>query len=308
MAQEIDYEKLSLTELRELADKELKEVSQIEPPAEKVRDDKGRFTEKVKEEEATTTTTTTEPEKVAYRRVIDLGDGAGPEVFEADTLEELVDKIADAKGNATKKIREQEKELKDLRTKKQGEEKQQTADEEFVNSQELLSKPTEAFKKLFRQTTGVDIEDFKSTHKTIQSAQVTAKRRAIGDQFIKSHAADYADTDRNAGLMNKWLALHNDYSTEGFEKAYQDLKQSGLLDFQGEGANAGQTEQSKQQERIVPVADKVTPPQQTKKASGLSTQNRTAVPTTPAQPSEADAYNMPIEKLRELANRQLAVK
>src|SRR5258706_387999 len=52
-----------------------------------------------------------------YRRVIDLGGGAGPEVFEADSNEELVDKLADAKQHASKKIREQEAELRDWRAK-----------------------------------------------------------------------------------------------------------------------------------------------------------------------------------------------
>lgn len=52
-----------------------------------------------------------------YRRVIDLGGGAGPEVFEGITMEELADKLADAKGHASKKIREQEAELRDWRTR-----------------------------------------------------------------------------------------------------------------------------------------------------------------------------------------------
>jgi hypothetical protein len=41
-----------------------------------------------------------------------------------------------------------------------------------------------------------------------------------------------------------------------------------------------------------------------RKSSGLST-HRTGAPT-PTAPTEADMYNMPLEKLRELANKQLA--
>jgi len=40
------------------------------------------------------------------------------------------------------------------------------------------------------------------------------------------------------------------------------------------------------------------------KSSGLSTQQRSA-PPTPDKYSETDAYTMPMEQLRELADRQL---
>lgn len=52
------------------------------------------------------------------RRVIDPGDGAGKEIFEAsgltreEALEALADKLADGKLHATKKIRQQEAELR----------------------------------------------------------------------------------------------------------------------------------------------------------------------------------------------------
>jgi hypothetical protein len=41
-----------------------------------------------------------------------------------------------------------------------------------------------------------------------------------------------------------------------------------------------------------------------RKSSGLSTQ-RSGMPQ-PTTPSEEDMYNMPLDKLRELANKQLA--
>src|SRR5690349_14030031 len=75
-----------------------------------------------------------EPAETVFRRTIDLGDGSGVQVFEAPTLEELVDKLAEAQRNASKKIRE-------LVIKKKEEEKT-TADEEFVTAQNLMSRPT----------------------------------------------------------------------------------------------------------------------------------------------------------------------
>jgi hypothetical protein len=40
------------------------------------------------------------------------------------------------------------------------------------------------------------------------------------------------------------------------------------------------------------------------KSSGISTQHRSTTPA-PATPSEEEAYRMPLEQLRELANKQL---
>ena len=42
-----------------------------------------------------------------------------------------------------------------------------------------------------------------------------------------------------------------------------------------------------------------------RKASGLSTQRRTATPS-PATPSEDELYTMPMDELRKLADQQLA--
>src|SRR5690348_9223353 len=52
-------------------------------------------------------------QKQTFRREIDLGDGSGKQVFEADSPEALIDKLADAQVHATKKIREQAQQLQD---------------------------------------------------------------------------------------------------------------------------------------------------------------------------------------------------
>src|ERR1043166_8903740 len=131
----------------EMTDAELIEAAKTEaeaPPEPKV--ETKPVAEPVEQEE--------EPETQVFRRVIDIGGGAGPEVFEADSLEELVDKIAEAKGNATRKIREQEDELRERRAKDVIEPKQPSAEEEAIYSQELMKAPTQAFKKMFRELTG----------------------------------------------------------------------------------------------------------------------------------------------------------
>src|SRR5215472_8244458 len=47
-----------------------------------------------------------------FERVIDLGDGSGVQKFTADSMEELVDKLARAQEHATRKIREQARQIK----------------------------------------------------------------------------------------------------------------------------------------------------------------------------------------------------
>jgi hypothetical protein len=236
--------------------------------------------------------------------VIDLGGDAGMEVFEASTTEELIDKIAEAKRHATKKIREQEAELNRLRAE-QPKEKEFTPDEEYAFSQELLAKPTAAFKKLFKTTTGYSIEEFATAKERIDALVNGQQKSDAINSFLTTHS-DYVDSDRNGLLMQKWMG--NNVSAESFEKAYQDLKQSGLLELKGEEAHVGQDSHQPSKTRIEDKSEEVVPPQQTRKASSISTRGRTAPVIPSSQSSEDDPYSMPMEKLRELANRQLAGK
>lgn len=320
-----DFESMSLEEIRKKAEEELvaeaakNRATAQNQPTSQPRDEHGRFaatTNEAPTNEQPNESPDDPNEPVTFRRVIDLGDGAGTEVFEADTLEELVDKIADAKANATRKIRSQEAELKQFRTKTQEQQRQATADEEFIYSQELLSKPTEAFKKLFKQATGFDISEFKTTQeraKAIVAAQDAAARqesiKKAGDDFIAAHP-EFVECDHNARILAKWVQVscNSDYTLENLEKAYEDLKESGLLKLHPEEAGVRQEEPKPSAERIVPTTAAATPSQRTRKASGLSTQNRPTVPANNQQPSEDDAYKIPLEQLRALANKQLATR
>lgn len=286
-----DLETISMDELRKLAEEEARKAT----------------TTTTTTEEAVTTTTEEEEEEETKgpffaERSIDLGDGAGVQVFKGkgDTreaaLEDLSDKLADAQKHATKKIR-------DLSAKVKVEEPKVSAEDESLYSAELLKTPTEAFKKLFKQVTGVDIQDFKTTLQREKEFQAGLTKKNAADAFVAANP-DYQDTARNGKLLNKWCELHNDFSTEGLTKAYQDLNESGLLDVKGEEASAEQKEAEAEIQRIAEQA-RSTSSQRTRKASGLSTQRR-AVATTPATPTEDDMYNMPLDELRKRANQQLA--
>lgn len=292
-----EMEKLPFDELRahaaaEAAEPEKKEE---EPPAKAPVED---------EEEQTPT---------LFRRVIDLGEGAGPEVFEAESLEELVDKIADSKQHATKKIREQEAELRDLRAKTAEPPKLKvlSADDEYILSQEFQKNPSVAFRKTFKELTGYEVEDFKDVKQAVDAVRTAQQTNDAINIFIASHP-DY-ENDGEAGKRNgeamrmKLAELRVPVTSENLSKAYLHLKQSGLLTLKGEEAHADAEGKTKDAERIAQPKEEPTQTR-TKKVSGISTHNRTAVVPVATEPSEDDAYKMPLEDLRRLANKQLAAR
>jgi len=289
-----DLETISMDDLRKLAEEEAAKASTTTSIVEEAKPEEVKeVVEEVVEQ----------PKTFFSERTIDLGDGAGVQVFKGkgDTreaaLEDLSDKLAEAQKNATKKIREQAEALKAKPV-----EKIYTADEESLYSAELLKAPTVAFKKLFKEVTGVDVEEFKTVTAREKAFQAGQEKKRIADNFVAINP-DFADTERNGRLINKWCELHNDFSFEGLNKAYQDLNESGLLDVKGEEAGHVQ-EEDKSVTRIEPKTE-VTPSRVTKKASGISTQRKTVVPVA-ASTSEEDMYALPLEELRKRANQQLA--
>lgn len=288
----IDLEEIPLDQLRELAGKEDTSVDE-EPKEEQV-----------------------EPAKTSFRREIDLGDGSGKQVFEADTLEGLLDKLTEAQFNATKKIREQEARLKQVTPAKKDEPKPELSeDEEFVLSQELLSHPSLAVKKIFKQMTGYDITEFKTVadrakaFEVVQAQQEELKRQeTAADTFVAAHP-EYVPNARNGARLQKALnLLISEKKTQGeavdyptlLEHAYRDLSESGLLEVKSNDSTVDEESTGAVKPRIVATEDVVSA--QRKKASGLSTRGRN-VATGRFEPNDEDLYTMPLDKLRELASK-----
>lgn len=296
----IDPETISMDDLRKLAEEEAKKAST------NTQDDADVKPDTQSQDDADTqddSQSDAQPKTFYSERTIDLGDGAGVQVFKGkgDTreaaLEDLTDKLAEAQRNATKKIRE-------LNAKTKPVEQKVSPEDEALYSAELLKTPTEAFKKLFKQVTGVDVEDFKTVTAREKAFQAGQEKKSAADAFVVGNP-EYADTPRNGKLINKWCELHNDFSLNGLNKAYQDLSESGLLDAKGEEASVEQKD-DKTITRIAPKSEE-TSSQRTRKNSGLST-HRSTVSTKPAEPTEEDMYALPLEELRKRANQQLAAR
>lgn len=254
------------------------------------------------------------------RRELDLGEGAGVEVFEAEgatkeeALEALADKIADAKRHATLKIRQQESELKDFRARNAEPPKPKTLtdDDEYVLAQEFGKKPGATFRKMFKEFTGYEVEDFASVKQAVDAVKTQQQNNEAIQRFVATHA-DYEDDPAKGGAKNgqlmkmKLAEMGLPVTSENLSKAYSSLKQGGLLVLKGEEANANTEDKTKGTTRIETPKVEATQTR-TRKTSGISTHSRSTVAPVNTEPSEDELRTMPMEKLRELANRQMAAR
>jgi hypothetical protein len=311
----VDTDNLSLAELKALALKEAGEQPQQKESAEQQRDDKGRFKPVQAQEDADE-----DEGEVVYRTEIDLGDGSGKQVFEAPSEAELIDKLAEAQKHATKKIREQAAELKTLKDKKPAQAQTQDDPDDFVLSQEILSKPTEAVKKAFKKATGLDISEFKTIAervKAIDQAQTAqddlAAQQTAAKLFVEAHP-EYIANQANGTRLNRAVELlvreakangeQVDYQTL-LTTAYEDLTASGLLQLKPDDATSNdETDNTTKTARIVRAGSESQPQRVKKSGSSLVSRARATAAPTKTGPTEEELYSMPLHKLRELALQQ----
>lgn len=237
-----------------------------------------------------------EQEELVYRREIDLGDGSGVQVFEGDSYDELIDKLANAQLHATKKI----KELSAAR-KAEAASEELTPEQEFLLAQELTSKPGKAMKALIESTLGMTVEEFRKTQSELR--EFRAKQVADSDavQFV-NETPDYYASQRNGAKIQKYLSTYKLQPTiENYKQAFADLNEGGLLE--AKPANGASNKQGDPDTRI--ADDEPTPVvTQRKVGSSISTKGRAASSTKMATLSEADLYDMPLDKLEALARLQ----
>ena len=297
---------MPLEDLRALAIREAEEATAqpaAVPAAGQPRDEKGQFkaadtgkdeldnsgdladapADPADPEEAT-------PSRTIYRKEIDNADGSGVDVYEADTLEELVDKIAEGKKNANKKIRELNLKVKAETVKVQ----QTTEDEEFLISEKLKKNPKQTMKEIAAEVLR-------------EQADATARSQAVQNQFVATHP-DYVANPANGEKLVAWHKTHGytEFTTEGLEKAYQDLKKSGLLVLKTEEAGDATDVDDTATQRTAEPKSEATQQRSQKKSSTISTRNRPTVANKVEQFSEDEAYALPLEEVRKRADAQLA--
>jgi hypothetical protein len=282
--QEPDFDNMSLEQLREHA--------MAEGVLERPRDEKGRFVS-AKEEEPVV-----EPpaSPQVFRREIDLGDGSGKQVFEAESMDALLDKLTDAQTHATRKIRELSQQ-----TKKEDPPPappppvELSEDEKWIISQELMTDPGSAIRKLYKTYIEPEIAP---KLKKIESIEQKELADAAAIKFVEAQSK-YYPTQKNGEKLVRYLNTWKlDATVENFEKAFQELNESGLLEAKPvPAAENGEPE---------PDAERIARPGETlrsthKVASGLSARRSVAPP--PPGPTEDELYKLPIDELYQRALR-----
>jgi len=242
-------------------------------------------------------------DEVVYRRVIDLGDGSGTQVFEGATPEELIEKLAEAQVNATRKIRE----LAAAKKEAPAAPVEPNPDEEFVLSQEFLQSPTKAFAKLFQKNTGMTIEEFKAEQAKLSRVTQEQQDFNAGREFVLS-TPDYFNSDRNNARLEKWLRVEGLQPTiENLRKAYADLNESGLLESRPANVEENAVEPTTRREAQPRIAAPQKVVGQRRAASGLSSRGGSPSAPRPQEPTMDELYNMPLDKLEALARKSQGI-
>lgn len=299
---EINPNEISYEELAALSNQALAEEAKAETPA---RDGQGRFVAKEEAPQdapapiAAPEETEVPAEKVVYQKVIDFGDGSGAEVFEADSLEELVDKLAEGKRNASKKIRELTQEKRAAKV----EEVAPTDDQEWALGQELLAKPSSTLKKQFEALVGMPLDSFKTKMERMEALEAAQTAEREGHKFQQAHP-EFVVSEKNALKLVKACDLSGlPYTAESYEKVYTELVADGLLAIKE--VESTTTDDAAPTPRIASSGARVVSVQG-RAASGISSR-RSAPPTVKStEPTEAELYAMPMDKLEAYYNAKAA--
>ncbi|MFZ1973845.1 MAG: hypothetical protein WAU89_13425 [Candidatus Acidiferrales bacterium] len=295
---------MPLSELRELAMKEAEAavaaaqpVATNEPktePVKQARGADGRFTNADEidnsADPADEVVADDEPTTTIYRKEIDNGNGS-IDVYEAESLEELVEKLAAGKLNANKKIQEFIAENKARGAK----ETQISKDDEYLVQQKLKENPKSTIKEVVAEVIQERLD-------------ADARSKAAQERFVTTHA-DYIANPENGNRLVAWLQSHGhaEITTDGLEKAYQDLKRSGLLALKPAGAGDVADDATADKNQTGSADASTTQQRSPKKGSTVSIRSgHRATTNVNTQPTEDEAYKMPLEELRKLADAQLA--
>lgn len=284
---EPNYEAMSDAELRALVEQDL-----FQTPTQQ-RDEQGRFTKA--DEQPKEDATADEVEEIVYRREIDLGDGSGKQVFEAPSMEELIDKLATAQEHATRKIREQAQQLKEKPQPTPVTPKELTPEEKFILQQRMQREPEKVLAEMVQREVE-ERERVRREEEQRQQEQI-AQQKTDTDQWVASNT-DYYASEKNGKRMMKYLETYGlELSPENLTTAFNDLNESGLLEVRPTETAAAPQEVETQETRIAEAPKVATTVVRRKVVGGLSTKRST--PVTPKAPglTEDELNKMPLHEL-----------
>jgi len=243
-----------------------------------------------------------------------------PQRFEADTQQELIDKLAAAHENASAalyKTRQQVKLGAMLEPDPEEpintyEPRQLSADERVRLTKDLSdpAKSSEALRTLLEAELGAPMEAVRANQRETEiSKRVAAIQTAIA-QF-KNDTPEYVECELNSGNMKKYMEKNKlRYTAKNLKIAFEDLKNSSLLTLQA--PKAAVTEAVTPVVTPAPVVPAAIPPASTtppeipaqvtevrpkQSSSGLGRENSSAGPTGPTPPQTAGITIRDINKM-----------
>jgi hypothetical protein len=314
-----DVSKLSNEDLKNLAfqafDEADNKLDDLLP--EKPRDEKGRFAKKAEdvkaeEPEEVVEETQEEPDEYVLEEVIEVGDNGPRQVFrgkgatELEAQRDLNRKLAEAQRNATKKIREQEARVKSIVPKDDFKSKEYTSEEEFIVSQEMMQNPSKAFRKMFKDITGYEPTEFRSTVEASKAVNQAREETQATESFLTSHPL-YETSPKNGERMTKWMQRFSDpkkSTQENLEAAYDDLSGEGLLTLKEDAGNTDQPTAKSDTQRIAETAEAGATQRTsttTKKSSSIKQTSRSTAPAVKDKSFEEKNKNLSLDELRSLA-------
>jgi len=169
-----------------------------------------------------------------WHATVNPGGGKTLQIYHAHSERDLLKALAVAQANATKKINQQEKQIKLIRKMDEPQTpasttKELTADQIFEIKTLQQSDPVAAWKKTIELTTGLTWEEFVNAAKDGRAVKQEMTRNQIAGMFFEKRPA-YQKTKANEGEMLKYLADNKkDFTVENLMLAYDDLMEAGLL-------------------------------------------------------------------------------
>lgn len=167
---------------------------------------------------------------------VDSGNGKPKQIYHARSERELLRMLMVAQANATKKINQQERQIKliqqadDIRLEKKQESTGPTADQLFEIKTLFQTDPLAAFNKLCQTTAGVEWSEFIKWAKAGQRAEEKQTRSEIAQAFFAARPRYLNNQNNEARMLDYINSRKKAFTVENLIEAYDELLPAGLLE------------------------------------------------------------------------------